>query len=196
MFVVFAAFVVLWIIITLVRLRRGVVYSGRGWSIVPWLVLNTLLSSGGRSGGGGFSGGGGVLRWGWVLGWGWGLWRRRRGGQLVSMKPRDLFKQIDHDQIVEAIRRAESQTTGEIRVFISHGKPRDSVAAARAEFLRLKMHHAAARNGVLIFIAPRSRGLAIVGDTAIHERRGDNQWRQIAHGMLAHCPRWQVHPKH
>ena len=103
------------------------------------------------------------------------------------MKTDNLLNTIDHEKIVEAIRRAERTTSGEVRVFISRGKPADPVAAARKEFVRMGMHKTAARNGVLILIAPRSRGLAIIGDAAVHERCGDTFWRKIADEMLAHC---------
>lgn len=103
------------------------------------------------------------------------------------MKTKDLLKKIDHDRVIRAIRDAEARTSGEVRVFVSTTKPTDPVAAARAEFVRLNMHQTAERNGVLLFIAPRSQGLAIVGDTAVHEHIGDTGWRRIIDAMLARC---------
>jgi uncharacterized membrane protein len=83
-------------------------------------------------------------------------------------------------RIVAAIRAAELRTSGEIRVFISHKKCEDPLAEARLQFEKLKMHHTAQRNGVLLFVAPRSRSLAILGDKAVHELCGDTFWQHAA----------------
>jgi uncharacterized membrane protein len=42
------------------------------------------------------------------------------------------------------------------------------------------------RNGVLIFVAPRVHRFAIVGDTAVHARCGEDFWRQLAAEMSGH----------
>ena len=41
------------------------------------------------------------------------------------------------------------------------------------------------RNGVLIYIAPRARQFRILGDTAIHEKCGDEFWKEVASAMEA-----------
>jgi uncharacterized membrane protein len=38
----------------------------------------------------------------------------------------------------------------------------------------------------LIFIAPRSRNFAILGDSGIHEKCGDDFWRKAAENLSAH----------
>ena len=92
------------------------------------------------------------------------------------MKASEFISQLDEARIVEAIREAETRTTGEIRVFVSRKKVVDAVEAALKHFDRLGMSRTAQRNAVLIFIAPRMRKFAIVGDQAIHERGGDVLW--------------------
>jgi uncharacterized membrane protein len=42
------------------------------------------------------------------------------------------------------------------------------------------------RNGVLIFVAPRARKFAVIGDTAVHQRCGDAFWQALAAEMTAH----------
>lgn len=96
---------------------------------------------------------------------------------------------IDHDRIVAAIRAAEQRTSGEIRVVVSRRKAADAIAAAQQQFNRLGMTQTSARNGVLIFVAPRSRTFAVIGDTAVHERCGDAFWRALADAMAEYFRR-------
>ena len=102
------------------------------------------------------------------------------------MKHRDFINQLRHDDIVAAIRAAEKKTSGEIRVFISHKKIADPVAAAQAEFMRLGMTKTHHRNGVLIFVAPPARKFAVIGDEGVHQKCGDEFWRALAEEMTGH----------
>jgi uncharacterized membrane protein len=102
------------------------------------------------------------------------------------MHPRTFSKHLHHDKIVAAIRDAEHKTTGEIRVSISNKRIDDPVAAAQAEFLRLGMNKSPARNGVLIFVSPRARNFAVIGDEAVHAKCGDEFWRKLADAMSGH----------
>ena len=102
------------------------------------------------------------------------------------MKPKEFLSRLEHDQIVEAIRRAEKKTSGEIRVFISGHDPEDAVKAAQKHFDELGMHRAAEKNGVLIFVAPRARKFAVIGAAGVHQRCGDAFWNALASEMTAH----------
>ena len=62
----------------------------------------------------------------------------------------------------------------------------DVVSEAKVHFLRLGMEKTRARNGVLIYIAPRSRNFAIVGDVGIDERCGAGLWNETASLMETH----------
>ena len=90
---------------------------------------------------------------------------------------------IDEPRVVAAIAAAEQRTSGEIRVLVARQPAPDPVAAAQKHFERLGMTRTAARNGVLIFIAPASRTFAVIGDTGIHEKCGDAFWRDLADAM-------------
>ncbi len=96
---------------------------------------------------------------------------------------------IDHAAVVAAITAAEQKTSGEIRVVISKSKVADPVLAAQAEFNRLGMTATAARNGVLIFVAPASHNFAVIGDTGIHEKCGEAFWRLLAAELTVHFKR-------
>jgi uncharacterized membrane protein len=93
--------------------------------------------------------------------------------------------EIDFDRVQTAISSAELGTSGELRVVVSRAVARDPVASAEHEFNRLGMAGTAARNGVLIFVAPRSRTFAIIGDEAIHARCGETFWHEVASAMEA-----------
>lgn len=96
---------------------------------------------------------------------------------------------IDHARVVAAIGAAEVKTSGEIRILLARHKANDPVAAAQKHFERLGMTRTAARNGVLIFLAPRSRTFAVIGDTAIHEKCGTAFWTELAAAMTEHFKR-------
>jgi len=96
---------------------------------------------------------------------------------------------IDHARVVAAIGAAELRTSGEIRVLLAKQKAADPVAAAKAHFERLGMTRTAARNGVLIFLAPLSRNFAVIGDAGVHEKCGEAFWTELATAMTAHFKR-------
>ena len=96
---------------------------------------------------------------------------------------------IDHARVTAAIAAAEQRTSGEIRVLIARHPAADPVAAAQRHFEKLGMTTTRHRNGVLIFLAPRSRTFAVVGDTAVHEKCGDSFWQELAAAMGGHFKR-------
>lgn len=99
------------------------------------------------------------------------------------MHPKDFKKRLHHNGVVEAIRLAEEKTTGEIRVVVTHKHVEAPVTEAQKEFVRLGMTNSAERNGVLIFVAPRSHTFAVIGDKAVHEKCGDEFWQKLAASM-------------
>jgi len=90
---------------------------------------------------------------------------------------------IDHARVVAAIRRAEEKTSGEIRVLIGRHRTSNPLAAASRHFERLGMSKTLNRNAVLIFLAPRSRRFAVIGDSGVHEKCGDAFWSELAAAM-------------
>jgi uncharacterized membrane protein len=102
------------------------------------------------------------------------------------MKARDFLNQLQHDAIVKAIGEAEAKMRAEIRVFISRKKPEDAVAAAQRVFHHLRMQKSQERNGVLLFVAPRARKFAVIGDSAVQARCGDEFWKEVTREMSGH----------
>jgi uncharacterized membrane protein len=95
-----------------------------------------------------------------------------------------FFESLDRPAIVEAIRRAEARSYGEIRVHLHRGAVEDARAEAEKTFLKLGMDKTARGSGCLIFIAPVSRTFAVVGGTGIHEKVGDGFWLEARDATL------------
>lgn len=96
-----------------------------------------------------------------------------------------FHQQLEDQKIVTAIQSAESKTSGEIRVFISDAEPADPMAGAKLQFERMEMANTRDRNGVLIFVAPKSRNFAILGDQAVNAKCGEQFWKKIADEMTS-----------
>ena len=99
------------------------------------------------------------------------------------MHHKKFVNQLAHERLHAAIHAAEEKTSGEIRVMVSHKSAPDPVAAAQKAFLHLGMQQTKHRNAVLLFVAPRSRTFAVVGDEAVHAKCGDAFWRELAAAM-------------
>jgi len=101
-----------------------------------------------------------------------------------------FFAAAEQQQIVAAIKAAEQQTSGEIRVFVeSRCRYVDPLDRAAEVFLGLKMEKTAARNGVLVYVATKDRQLALFGDHGIHEKVGNEFWNREVGIILSHFNR-------
>jgi len=96
------------------------------------------------------------------------------------------FQRFDSERIVAAIAAAERGSSGEIRVHVTRRKPANLEERALRRFHRLGMAKTRNRNGVLIYIAPGLRRFRILGDTAIHEKCGEEFWKEVASAMEGH----------
>jgi uncharacterized membrane protein len=93
------------------------------------------------------------------------------------------FSKFDSERIVEAIAAAEKQSSAQIRVHVTRKIPKNLEERAERRFHLLGMTKTAGRNGVLIYIAPRARRFRILGDVAIHEKCGEDFWKDVAASM-------------
>jgi uncharacterized membrane protein len=101
-----------------------------------------------------------------------------------------LFSKEEETQIMSAIQLAEHGTTGEIRLFVEDFCLRDHpVERAEEVFQLFGMFNTKARNGVLIYLAEKSRHFAVWGDSGIHERVGFQFWETEKHLMREHLQR-------
>lgn len=105
---------------------------------------------------------------------------------FFKKKQRQFFSAEDNTQIVEAIRQAEMQTSGEIRIFVESKNPFvDPLDRAREIFFSLKMQNTEHRNGVLLYIAMDHHELALFADEGIYEKTGADYWNNAVKNMLA-----------
>ncbi len=88
--------------------------------------------------------------------------------------------------IVEAIKAAEKQTSGEIKVHIEAFCAGDALTRAKEVFTLLQLHQTQQRNGVLFYLAYADRKFAILGDQGIHQCVPENFWDDIRKGMQSH----------
>jgi uncharacterized membrane protein len=102
---------------------------------------------------------------------------------------RKFLSKLDSDRIVAAIADAEKRSSGEIRVHVTRRKPDNLEERARRRFELLGMTRTAERNGVLFYVAPNLRRFQILGDSGIHEKCGDDFWKETAAGMEEHFRR-------
>ena len=97
---------------------------------------------------------------------------------------RDFFSPEEQKAITKAIAEAEHKTSGEIRVHIENTLSGDVLDRAAFLFKQLGMSKTGQRNGVLIYLAVKSKQFAIIGDNGIHKVVPENFWDQIKHKML------------
>ncbi len=99
------------------------------------------------------------------------------------MKTSDFVHALDDKAIADAIAQAEKHTSGEIRVFVAEQAVQDPVVEAEKQFVKLGMTKTRQRNGVLLYFAPKSQKYAVVGDSGVHQRCGQNFWQHITEDM-------------
>jgi len=96
---------------------------------------------------------------------------------------KDFLSNEDKKRIVDAIKEAELNTSGEIRVHIESHCKSNVLDRAAYIFEKLKMHKTALRNGVLFYLAYKDRKFAILGDAGINAKVPDNFWDEIKDKM-------------
>jgi len=101
------------------------------------------------------------------------------------MKPADFFTHEDKHLITEAIKGAEKDTSGEIRVHIELKCNEDVLDRAAYIFEKLQMHQTKLRNGVLFYLAIRDKKFAILGDAGINNVTPETFWDDIKETMLS-----------
>lgn len=106
---------------------------------------------------------------------------------ISFFRKKDFFSAHEQQAIIDAIKTAEKQTSGEVRVYVeSRCRFVDPLDRAAEIFFGLRMEETAERNGVLVYVAIRDRQLAIFGDTGIHLKVGEQFWKQeVAHMIRA-----------
>ncbi len=101
-------------------------------------------------------------------------------------KVEEFLTQEEEQEIVEAIRVAEKNTSGEIRVHIEKTTSLDAFDRALEVFHELKMDETQLKNGVLIYLAIEDRTFVICGDKGINDVVENNFWDSTKDIMVSH----------
>ena len=82
----------------------------------------------------------------------------------------EAFLSAEEEQdIIKAIRTAEQNTSGEIRIHIENSSKLDAFDRAMEVFHYLKMDNTKQQNGVLIYVAVEDKTFVIYGDKGIND---------------------------
>jgi uncharacterized membrane protein len=104
-----------------------------------------------------------------------------------KVRTHSFLRRLDHNRIVQAIKKEEGKSSGQIRVFIQRWRfDGDALPRAERKFFQLGMQKTQDRNAVLIFVAPRAHKYAVVGDVGVHEKCGEEFWKKLVDDMRAH----------
>lgn len=98
-------------------------------------------------------------------------------------KVEDFLTASEEARIIEAIRLAERETSGEIRVHLEATCKGDAYVRAQELFHLLKMDNTKEENGILLYLAIESRKFAVIGDRGIHLKVHDAFWQQVKGAM-------------
>jgi uncharacterized membrane protein len=82
-------------------------------------------------------------------------------------------------EVIQAIRRAEKDTSGEIRVHLEKGLDRDPLERAQEVFYQLGMDKTTFKNGVLFYVAVDDHQFAIIGDEGIDKCVPGDFWESV-----------------
>lgn len=96
-----------------------------------------------------------------------------------------FLKPDQESKVVEAIKEAELNTSGEIRVHIEAHSDMDPMDRAKAVFAQLEMHKTEARNGVLFYVGVQDHSFVILGDQGIDQKVDDDFWESTKDLVLS-----------
>ena len=101
-------------------------------------------------------------------------------------KIEDFLTTEEEQDIINAIRKAEQQTSGEIRIHIEATSKMDAFDRALEVFHLLKMDTTKLQNGVLIYVAVKDKTFVIYGDKGINDVVSNDFWNSTKDVMQSH----------
>ena len=100
-------------------------------------------------------------------------------------KVEDFLTQEEEAAVVEAIRIAEQNTSGEIRVLLEAHSAIDVFDRAAEVFDFLHMNNTKQSNGVLIYVAVEDKTMVILGDSGINDVVAPNFWESTKDAIIS-----------
>jgi uncharacterized membrane protein len=106
---------------------------------------------------------------------------------FLQPKPKVFFTETERSNMVEAIRAAEKNTSGEIRVFVeSKCRYVDAIDRAKEVFFFLEMDKTELHNATLVYVALKDKQMAVYGDEGIYKQTGETFWKNAVQKMSGH----------
>ncbi len=102
---------------------------------------------------------------------------------MRTYRPNKFFTKQEKEKIVAAIKEAEKQTSGEIRVHLEKKTPAPVLERAQELFYQLGLDKTEQKNGVLIYLAISEKLFAIIGDEGINKVVPAGFWDEIRNKM-------------
>lgn len=99
---------------------------------------------------------------------------------------RKILNNEEDRRVVEAIRQAELNTSGQIKVHIENFCRFNVEKRTLMVFKHLRMDKTKQRNGVLIYLAVMDHKFAILGDEGINKVVEDDFWNDVKDLMMSH----------
>jgi uncharacterized membrane protein len=96
-----------------------------------------------------------------------------------------FFTDAQQKDIIQAIKQAEKDTSGEIQVHLESQCKKEVMVRAQEVFTSLDMSKTALKNGVLFYLAVVDQKFAILGDEGINKVVPPNFWDEIKNAMQA-----------
>lgn len=97
-----------------------------------------------------------------------------------------ILNREEDRRVVEAIKQAELNTSGEIKVHIENRCKGNVEQRSLIVFNKLKLNETKLRNGVLIYLAVRDHKFVILGDKGINQVVEEGFWNDVKDLMQNH----------
>jgi len=97
----------------------------------------------------------------------------------------NFFTSDEKAGILDAIGRAEKNTSGEIRLRIEKNSGDNPLENTREAFIKLGMRETELKNGILFYLSLEDRQFAILGDEGIDEKVPENFWDSVVETVIS-----------
>lgn len=102
------------------------------------------------------------------------------------MRASQFFSETQKQELINAIKDAELNTSGEIRLHVEMYCREDVLDHAAFIFEELQMHKTKLRNGVLFYVAINDKKFAILGDAGINAAVPEGFWNETKDLIIKH----------
>ena len=99
--------------------------------------------------------------------------------QIGLMEVEAFLSDEQEKEVVQSIREAELNTSGEIREHFEKSLDQDPIKRAEELFFQLGMNKTQFKNGILFYVAVDDHKFAIIGDEGINKVVPDDFWESI-----------------